>query len=51
MYLLKTDSNILQFVRIKSKKSYQTVRLMVFTAYNLKLTKIQNEFYILQNEI
>ena len=24
---------------------------MVFTAYNLKLTKIQTEFYILQNEM
>lgn len=33
----------------KIEKWYQIVRLMVFTAYNLKLAKIEIDFYILQN--
>ena len=33
----------------KIEKWYQIVRLMMFTAYNLKLAKIEIDFYILQN--
>ena len=33
----------------KIEKWYQIVRLMMFAAYNLKLAKIEIDFYILQN--
>lgn len=33
----------------KIEKWYQIVRLMMVTAYNLKLAKIEIDFYILQN--
>ena len=33
----------------KITKTHQTVRLMTLTAYNLKLAKIEIDFYILQN--
>ena len=46
--------NILQQLTIciyKIEKWYQIVRLMMFAAYNLKLAKIEIDFYILQNEM